>query len=69
MGGGPDAAPTYLFTSLFFRISRRAGLKDAAIAVAHRMLQAPCYIIRDRLPLSKAQTTSTAFTPSAQKGD
>jgi transposase len=27
------------FTTLFFRISRRAGLKKAAVAVAHRILQ------------------------------
>jgi transposase len=35
------------FTTLFFRVSRRAGLKKAAIAVAHRLLQVIYHIIRD----------------------
>jgi len=35
------------FTTLFFRISRRAGMKKAAIAVAHRILQVAYCMIRD----------------------
>jgi transposase len=40
------------FTTLFIRISSRAGLKKAAIAVAHRLLSIAYYMIRDgsRLP-------------------
>lgn len=36
------------FTTLFFRISKRAGLKKAAVAVAHRILQLAYCMIRDR---------------------
>jgi transposase len=35
------------FTTLFIRISSRAGLKKAAIAVAHRLLSIAYYMIRD----------------------
>ena len=35
------------FTTVFFRISRRAGIKKAAVAVAHRMLLVIYNIIRD----------------------
>jgi transposase len=35
------------FTTLFFRISRRAGMKKATIAVAHRILQVAYTMLRD----------------------
>lgn len=35
------------FTTLFFRLSRHAGMKKATIAVAHRILQVVYYLIRD----------------------
>jgi transposase len=35
------------FTTLFFRISRRAGMKKAAVAVAHRLLLVAYHLIRD----------------------
>jgi transposase len=35
------------FTTLFFRISRRAGRKKAAVAVAHRLLTVAYCMIRD----------------------
>ena len=35
------------FTTLFYRISRRAGMKKAAIAVAHRILRLVYCMIRD----------------------
>jgi transposase len=35
------------FTTLFFRISRRAGMKKAAVAVAHRLLTIVYVMIRD----------------------
>jgi transposase len=35
------------FTTLFYRISRRAGLKKAAVAVAHRLLLVAYQMIRD----------------------
>jgi transposase len=38
------------FTALFFRISRRAGLKKACLAVAHRILRVAYVMIRDSTP-------------------
>ena len=38
------------FTTLFFRISRRAGMKKAAVAVAHRLLQVVYLMLRDGTP-------------------
>ena len=35
------------FTTLFYRISRRAGMKKAAVAVAHRLLTVAYCMIRD----------------------
>jgi transposase len=35
------------FTTLFFRLSRRAGMKKAAVALAHRLLQALYLMLRD----------------------
>jgi hypothetical protein len=36
------------FTTMFFRISRRAGMKKAVVAVAHRILTVVYLMIRDR---------------------
>jgi hypothetical protein len=36
------------FTAFFFRISSRAGITKAAIAVAHRMLEIVYCMMRDR---------------------
>ena len=38
------------FTTLFFRISRRTGLKKASLAVAHRILRVAYLMIRDGTP-------------------
>ena len=38
------------FTTLFYRISSRAGLKKAALAVAHRILNLAYCMIRDGSP-------------------
>jgi hypothetical protein len=38
------------FTTLFFRVSSRAGMKKAAIAVAHRILTLAYVMIRDGSP-------------------
>jgi transposase len=51
------------FTTLFYRISQRAGMKKAAVAVAHRMLRIVYGMIaKARATANQVPTTSTGCT-------